>query len=380
MPARLSLLLATVLAANLAVAEEFPNPLPKEPIPNVATLPEHYPTTWAFLDYSGARFELRNVGSDAHEAKGNLPARESTAALLVSTQRPEIYLADTVWSRGSFGTRTDFIDIYDPKTLTLKGEIVLPGPRGLMSPREGTFSFTDSERMGLIFNFTPASAVTIVDLVGRKVLGKVDIPGCSLAYPTGERGFTALCQSGTALTVRLDAQGKVVGRSETTTFNALDTDPVFTSSALINKIRYFPTMQGNVRPLDLSGDDAKVLPAWSLVSPEEAAQHWAPGGWQVSATDEKRLFYVLMHPDAHEGTQKIAGPEVWVFDVTTRKRVSRLRLVRPGVSIAVTLNSEPMLLVQTTTGLDVYNAGTGAWLRTLQLPGLNTRMLIHPIH
>ena len=378
---RLALVLVPVLFGQAAMgAEDYPEPLAKEPIPNVATLPERYPNTWAFLNYSGSRFELRNVGSDTHEAKGNLPARESTAALLISNQHFEIYLADTVWSRGNFGTRTDFIDVYDPKTLNLKGEIVLPTRRGLMSPREGTFTFTDSERLGLVFNFTPASAVTVVDLIGRKVLGKIDIPGCSLAYPTGERGFTALCQSGTALTVRLDAQGKVAGRSESAPFNALDADPLFTSSALINKVRYFPTMQGHVRPIDLAGDEAKVLPEWSLVSPDDASSHWAPGGWQLSASDEKRLLYVLMHPDAHEGSQKVPGPEVWVFDVTTQKRISRLRLVRPGVSIAVTLNAEPMLLVQTLTGLDVYSANTGAWLRTLQLPGLNTRMLIYPLH
>ncbi len=341
---RLTLALLPVIFATTATAAQvFPTPLAKEPIPNVATLPEHYPSTWAFLNYSGNRFELRNVGSDAHETKGNLPSRESTAALLISTQRPEIYLADTVFSRGSFGTRTDFIDVYDPKTLSLEGEIVLPTHRGLMSPREGTFTFTDSQRMGLVFNFTPATAITVVDLVGRKVLGRVDIPGCALAYPTGARGFTSLCQSGTALTVRLDAHGKPVARTESAPFNLLDKDPLFTASALIGPVRYFPTMQGHVRPIDMGGEEAKVLPEWSLVTAADAKERWAPGGWQVSASDEKRFLYVLMHPDAHEGTQKIPGPEVWVFDVTTQKRVSRLRLVRPGVSIAVTLNSEPML-------------------------------------
>jgi hypothetical protein len=99
----------------------------------------------------------------------------------------------------------------------------------------------------------------------------------------------------------------------------------------------------------------------------------------VSATDD-RLLYVLMHPDAREGSQKIPSPEVWVFDVTAQKRVARVRLVRPGVSVAVTPAPEPMLLVQTQTGLDVYNASSGAWLRTLALPGLNTRMLIYPLH
>lgn len=379
--ASLALAVVSVFFGNMAVtSEEFPQPLPRESIPNVKLLPEHYPDTWAFLDYSGNRFELRNVGSDAHEVEGELPAREATAALLISKRRPEIYLADTVWSRGNYATRTDFIDIYDSKTLNVTAEIVLPTPRGLMSPREGTFTFTDSERMGLVFNFTPASSITVVDLAGRNVLGKIDVPGCSLAYPTGERGFTTLCQSGTALTVQLDARGKAAARSESAVFNTLDSDPLLTSSALIGTVRYFPTMLGHVRPIDFGGAEAKVLPEWSLLTPQDESEHWAPGGWQVSATDGKRLFYVLMHPGAHEGSQKIPSPEVWVFDVTTQKRVARLRLVRPGVSIAVTATSEPMLLVQTQTGLDVYNASCGAWLRSLQLPGLNTRMLIYTLH
>jgi methylamine dehydrogenase heavy chain len=181
------------------------------------------------------------------------------------------------------------------------------------------------------------------------------------------------------MTVQLDAHGKPVARSESVVFNAVDTDPLLTASALIGKIRYFPTMLGHVRPIDFGPNEAKILPEWSLVTPEDASEHWAPGGWQVSATDD-RLLYVLMHPDAREGSQKIPSPEVWVFDVTAQKRVARVRLVRPGVSVAVTPAPEPMLLVQTQTGLDVYNASSGAWLRTLALPGLNTRMLIYPLH
>ena len=382
MPARtvrLVLAVMPVLIGKIALAAVFPQPLPSEPTPNVATLPDRYPATWAFVDYSGSHFELRDVGSDAGGVKGGLPGREATASLLISHERPEIYLADTVWSRGTFGVRTDFIDIYDKRTLKVTGEILLPR-RGLMSPQEGLFTFTDSQRMALVFNFTPGSSVTVVDLVGRKVLGRIDIPGCSLAYATGERSFTTLCQSGTAMTVRLDAHGKPVARSESAAFNSVDTDPLFTSSALIGGIRYFPTMLGNVRPIDLGGDVVKVLPEWSLVTPQDANAHWAPGGWQLSAGDGKRLLYVLMHPDAHEGTQKAPGTEVWAFDVTAKKRVARIRLVRPALSIAVTRTSEPMLLVQSASTLDVYDARTGAWLRALQLPGANSRMLIYPIH
>jgi hypothetical protein len=44
----------------------------------------------------------------------------------MSTHRPEIYVLDTVWSRGVRGTRTDFISVYDTRTLNVIDEIVMP--------------------------------------------------------------------------------------------------------------------------------------------------------------------------------------------------------------------------------------------------------------
>jgi methylamine dehydrogenase heavy chain len=373
-----SVLLFGMSLATAALAADYPEPLPAETVPNVATLPAQYPATWTFLNYSSDRIELRNVGSDTREVKGQLPTRDSST-LLVSSQRPEVYVADTVWSRGVRGTRTDFITVYDTKTLDAIGEIVLPTKRALITAMEGMFSFTDQERMALVFNFTPASSVTVVDLIKRKVLSEVEIPGCSLIYPSGERGFSTLCASGTLLTVRLGPDGKVLGRSESKTFNVLDTDPLFTSSATVNDIRYFPSMLGHIQPIDMKGGEVSVLPGWPLVSAQDAAAHWRPSGWQLITSDETRLLYVLMQPDAHEGTHKDPGTEVWVFDAAAKTRVARLRLARPGSSIAMTHGASPLLLVQARDRLDVYEPGSGSLLRSLNLPGFRTRMSIQPI-
>ncbi len=179
-------------AASADATSNFPTPLPAETIPKVESLPAKYPSTWSFLNYAGDRIELRNVGSDSREVKGQLQAHDS-ATLLVPDKRPELYVADTVWSRGSRGTRTDFITVYDTATLNPIGEIVLPGAkRALITAMEGLIAFTDEQRMGLVFNFTPASSVTVVDLVKRQVLSEVEIPGCSLVYPSGP-GDLRLC-------------------------------------------------------------------------------------------------------------------------------------------------------------------------------------------
>jgi len=240
------------------------------------------------------------------------------------------------------------------------------------------FAFTDDERLGLVFNFTPASSVTIVDLVKRKVLGEVEIPGCSLIYPTGPRGFSTLCASGTLLSLSLSAEGKVVARSESKPFNVIDTDPLFTWSATLGGVRYFPTMLGHVQPIDTHADAAAVLPQWSLVSAEDAAAHWRPSGWQPVAGDGDKTLYVLMQPDAREGSYKDPGSEVWVFDVANKVRTQRLRLVHPGSSIALTHSAQPLLLVQSGERLDVYDPRSGSLVRSLNATGFRTRMTIQP--
>jgi methylamine dehydrogenase heavy chain len=381
MTARIPRATTIALCAWFAVhagAADFPKPLPSDPIQKIETLPAKYPATWAWLNYAGDRIELRNVGSDTREVKAQLQAHDS-ATLLVPDKRPEIYVADTVWSRGSRGVRTDFITVYDSHTLNPIGEIVLPGgKRALITAMEGLIAFTDDQRLALVFNFTPASSVAVVDLVKRQMLGEVDIPGCSLIYPTGNRGFSTLCSSGSLLSVRLDANGAVSGRAESKVFNPLDTDPLFTASTTVAGVRYFPSLHGRIQPVDMRADDVKILPDWPLVTAADAEGHWRPSGWQVVASDEQKLLYVLMQAGAHEGTHKDPANEVWVFNAASKTRVKRLRLVRPGSSISLTHGAEPLMLVQAGDRLDVYDLN-GMLVRSLDLPGFHTRMQMEPV-
>jgi len=181
--------------------------------------------------------------------------------------------------------------------------------------------------------------------------------------------------------VRLDEKGAVAARSESKAFNPLDTDPLFTSSAVVGGIRYFPSLRGRVQPIDMNTDDVKVLPDWPLVSAAELAAHWRPSGWQVIAGDEQKLLYVLMQANAEEGTHKDPANEVWVFNPASKARVRRLRLVRPGSSIALSHGPTPLLLVQAGDRFDVYDPQYGNLIRSLELSRWNsTRMQIDPVH
>jgi hypothetical protein len=86
-----------------------------------------------------------------------------------------------------------------------------------------------------------------------------------------------------------------------------------------------------------------------------------------------------MQPDAHEGTHKDPGTEIWAYDVTTQKRLRRMRLVRPGATIALTHGSDALLLVQAEDRVDVYDPLSGALIRSLGVPGLSNHMMIQPV-
>jgi methylamine dehydrogenase heavy chain len=180
------------------------------------------------------------------------------------------------------------------------------------------------------------------------------------------------------LSVRLDANGAATARTESKAFNPLDTDPLFTGSALVGGVRYFPSLHGRVQPIDMRTEDVKILPDWPLVPAADETAHWRPSGWQVVAGDEQKLLYVLMQPDAHEGTQKDPATEVWVYNVSTKARVKRLRLVRPGSSIALSHGAEPLILIQAGPRLDVYDQN-GALVRSLDLPGASSSISIEPV-
>ena len=63
---------------------------------------------------------------------------------------------------------------------------------------------TDDERFLLIYNFTPAQSVSVVDIGERKFVGEVETAGCALVYPTGRRSFFSICSDGALLVMTLD--------------------------------------------------------------------------------------------------------------------------------------------------------------------------------
>lgn len=381
-----ALALALFGMATSALAEA-PPPLPDDPIPSVGKLPADYPKSWVLVhDFNfNAILDGRIAVVDTHAAavplKGTLRAAQFANMLFAPAKR-EIYTAETFYSRLTRGERTDAITIWDTATLQPKGEILLPGGKRQQSVTyTGTFQFTNDEKWALVSNFTPAQSITVVDLDGRKVLGEIDFPGCSHTYPTGARGFTSFCADGSLISVQLDPGGAVASSKVIEKVQDIDNHAQFQMPAMVGKTAWFVTYRGQLKGYDLSGPVARPLPAKLSVGTAEGAQgEWRPGGWNVIAADAKGLLYVLMSPYGKEGSHKDGGTEVWVVDPASGQRTSRIVLQAHSISVAVTHEDAPRLVMtRADGGLDVYDAVSGAFVHSLGNRAAFTPTVITPV-
>ena len=362
-----------------------PAELPVETIPNVETLPASYPDTWVyahdtnFFSLSDAKVVLVDVAAENRHYKGSIPSSHFPS-FLAATTRPEVYVAESLYSRRMRGERTDLVTIYDKVNLAPIGEVVLPGAkRGMIVTHKNTLQFLDNEKLLLVYNFTPSTSVSVVDIENRAFLAEVGIGGCVMIYPSQQLSFGSLCNDNTMLVTHLDERGMISKQERTPAFFDADTDPIFAKPAVIDGVYYFPSFKGMVHPVDMNAADPGMLDAWSLLQEQDRQQNWRPGGWQVATAHEAsgRMF-MLMHPDGEDGSHKGGGTEVWVFDVEAKKRVERIVLKEWGVSIEVTHGEQPYLaVVNGDMNLDVYAADTGEWLRFIGGRAFETPFILH---
>lgn len=365
--------LATLLTGSwftAVQAEDFPKPLEAEPIPAVEVLPEQYPDSWMFVhDFNfnsmiDSRLAVVDLLGEKEQLKGNVPSSHFAHFLMAKSSK-EIYVAETYYSRMVRGKRNDVITIYDRDTLAFKDEIELPdGKRGQMIQLPNNFQFTNGEAWALVFNFTPASSVRIVDLKNRVILNEIDVPGCMLTFPTAERGFSTMCSDGTLSTILLDEKGQVTQEQSSKSFNDIDNDPLFMFPTQGSKLTHFLSYGGDVQTIDFSGETPVIKERWALQSKGE--ETWRPGGWQITTSDRAGHLYALMHADGKEGSHKSGGTEVWVFDVDKKERVKRIKLNSLAWSIGVSSGDKPLLVAAGLDGvMHVYDAQTGKHVQHL---------------
>ncbi len=298
-----------------------------------------------------------------------------------SPKRGEIYATETFHSRGSRGDRLDVLTIFDRQTLAPKGEVILPdrqalhghaaalcrccrwtttagwaSPISARRPRSPWWTSTPARSSG---RYRPRSVCW-------------PIPPAS--------GASAPCAPTVAFSARNWRRTAAwPGRPAPTSFFNSDTSPIFERPAVIGGTAYFPTIAGLVYPVDISGSVAKVGEAWNLVPESERAQKWAPAGIGLIDRDDQGRFYIIMHPDAVDGSYQGGGPEVWVFDAAAKKRVQRIALKSWGLSLAVSRGENPVLMVVNPAdmSLEMYDTGSGEFIRTISGFGQETPLMVH---
>jgi len=367
--------------------------LAAEPLGRSLTVGSPGPHWSYYLDFDLGSFTGRYVLMDAdstdliaYVSAGQMPTLD------VAPGGHEIYVTSTSYEYLVDGPRHDFVTVFDTTHYASQGRIELPtGKRALMvSIRRSTL--LRDPRFLVIYNYTPATSISLVDLERREHLAEIDTPGCHLVYPTGRRGVSMLCGDGSMVTYRFDEHGQLASQERSGPFFDPRVDHLKTNAAEIGDTYYFISYAGDVYPVDLSGESPRFETPWPLVDKNKKkanliqalftmgkAGPWLPGGMQLAAGHEARgELYVITHPiywSENRGDHDFPGPEVWVFDVNSMERKRRIKFRGVALSIAVTPDPEPLLLVfgadikTEETRLEIYDARTGEYLREMKEPG-----------
>lgn len=367
--------------------------LPVDPQPNIRTLPSDYPDSYLyiidgnFFGIDSGKVVLIDVAQETDHYKGAMSAAQFGNFVAAKT-RPEQYVLETFYARGQRGERTDVVSIYDRENLKNIGEVVLPGGKRAQTITErGSFQLSADERFLYVYNFTPASSVTVVDIVNRRVVGDIDIPGCVHAFALKAGGFASLCGNGGVASTKLDASGKFAGQTMSAPFNDIDNEPMFTRPAMIDGVAYFPTYHGKIQPIDFNGAEAVAGEPWAIPAPAADApkkKSWKdripglgrksddgsakrlPSGWQLVANDDAGRIYLIMRKTETIDDHDTGGDEVWVIDPKTKSLVNRIKLRGDSYTIEVTGGADPYLVaLNMDMSVDVLKASTGEFVRRI---------------
>ncbi|HEX3848637.1 MAG TPA: amine dehydrogenase large subunit [Steroidobacteraceae bacterium] len=318
------------------------------------------------------------VDGDSGRYLGTLSTGYGFARLVLPRDGKVIYSPETYFSRGTRGTRTDVVTLYDPATLKPAGEIPIPPKRSSNMPMMANAVLTDDDRFLLIYNFNPAQSVTVVDTRTRKFVREVETPGCALVFPTGPRSFFSVCGDGSLLLVALDDAGAAQQKRTDPVFD-LAADPVTEKAVRAGDTWYFVSFAGRIYPLRAGAHEAKVGASWWLTTDVERKAGWRPGGLQQLALDPgKSRLYAIMHRGGVE-THKDPGKDVWVYDAASGRRTQQLALRSLASSIQLSSDAALMFSIFIDgTDLDVYDASSGRLLRTVEHVGTTPTIMVTP--
>jgi methylamine dehydrogenase heavy chain len=378
-------LLALAVAASAAAAPvgaPLPSEVGREPLVETLTSPPSKHWVWVndFVFPHLADGQALLVDGDSGRFLGMLSTGTSFMRVVLPRDGKVIYSPETYFSRGTRGTRTDVVTIYDGATLNVVDEIVVPPKRSSNMPNMGNVVLTDDDRFLLIYNFNPGQSVTVVDTASRKFVGEIETPGCALIFPTGARSFFSMCANGGLLAVTLDDGGAAVHQERVPPFFDVAGDPLTEKPVRVGDSWYFVSYDGHIFTVTRGPDGLKPGADWWLTTRAERQQGWRPGGLQqLAAHAGQNRLYAIMH-QGDRNTHKDPGKSIWVYDLATHKRVQQISTRRLSSSIQLTEDARPLLFSIFIDGnvLDVYDPATGKLLRSVEQIGTSPTLLVTP--
>jgi len=251
---------------------------------------------------------------------------------LFPSRRAEIYVPATYYARRTHGERTDTVDIYDSRTLAFTGEVIIPPRRATNAVALGHAALSDDDRFLAVFNWTTGTSLSVVDAEKHVFVGEVMTPGCSLVFAAGPRRFFSICGDGSVFTVTLDDDGHEASKTRSEPFFDPRKDPVTEKAVRYGNQWLFVSFDGQVYPVDVSGPEIKFGAPWPLLTAADRAE-WRIGGLQHLAVHQRSgRLYSLVHRGGAD-THKEYGEQIWIYDLASHRRLERIKLVNPGLTI-----------------------------------------------
>ncbi len=354
-----SLVLVPLVLVPAAFAQQPPEQI------SVETMPEHGPNWFIAKSSSGGRI----FDAESGEMLGMLSLSSRTPAVAPYLPRGEFYAAETYFSRGVHGERTDIVAIYDYANLRPVAEVEIPNRMARLSVRNHLGLLGNGRHLAVL-NMNPGYSVSIVDVVDREFIQEMSTPGCAIILPVAENDFLLICGDGTLQLSQLDSNGVERNRVRSEVFFSVDEDAVFDRTARTAGSWWLLITHAGVI-FEVGADDDEILigEGWSIVGADEA--DWRPGGGEfLDVHRDLGLLYVAMHQGPVD-THHDPGEEIWVIDLARQRRVHRLEIEDLAESVTVTQETAPKLIVGTASGgTEVYDALTFHHERSINGPGV----------
>jgi len=320
------------------------------------------------------------VDVEEGQVKGTLPLSRFSPAVSSHVSEGKIYTYGSYYKRDVYGDLENVLITFDIESASPTGEIPLPVlPAGI--GHSGMIGLIDESFVG-IWNITPAMSVSLVDIRNEQFVSEIATPGCAAVYPLG-RGFMMPCGDGTIMYLELGANGEEVRRTRSPAFFDVMEDPVFDYAVPSADGWMFVSLDGLVYEATLQGGNVVVSEGWDI-NPETNGttdvngvsrvndDTWRIGGRQPFAySKELGLMTTVMHEGGGQETFEKPGTEVWAFSTATNNRGYRLKMDSDQTvsSVQFTPGDDPLLLLMTSTGLQVHDATTGRKIRDINVSG-----------